>query len=241
MIESNKPTEFRNHDLKRWGFIFVFLIVAFSIWTFKSELQTNIFAFQKYANNNPIESAVYFILFYSSVVPFSFPPIIMNALGAFLFDFQIAVVLNISGALSSGIVSFYYGKFFLKAEDSDSFFETIKVKFPFLNRNIEWVEVMMIRSVMIPFTLVSYSFGVLGVKNKHFIFGTLIGIIPGTAINTYFLGESVSLVLQGNYQNIHLWTSIGISFFLVGTIAFFRFLLIRWIIKRKSGNEILNR
>jgi len=241
MRESYKTTKILNHNIKRWGFIFVFLVAAFFIWTFQYELQTNIVAFQKYVNNNPIKSAIYFFLFYTSVVPFSLPPIVMNALGAFLFDFPIAVVLNISGALSSGIVSFYYGKLFLKAEDSDSLFENLKVKFPFLNRKMEWVEVMMIRSVMIPFTLVSYSFGVLGVKTKHFILGTLIGIIPGTAINTYFLGESVSLVLKGNYQNLHLLTSIGISFFMVGTIAFFRFLLVRWIIKRKSGPEILNR
>ncbi len=240
MNENNSFNEFKSPHFKRWIFILVFLTFAFIIWYFKPEMQTEITGLQKFINNNPFESAIFFVIAYSVIVPFSFPPLIMNALGAFLFDFPTAVLLNISGALSSGVVSFFYGKNFLKADDSDSFLNKIKMKFPFFNRELGWVEVMLIRSIMIPFTLVSYSCGIMGIKTGQYILGTLIGIIPGTIINTYFLGESVSLVLKGDYSDIHFRTSIGISFFLVGSIAVLRFFLIRWIIKRKSGSRILN-
>ena len=237
MNENISFNEFKSPHFKRWIFILVFLTSAFIIWYFKPLLQTEITGFQIFINSNPIESAIFFVLAYSLIVPFSFPPIIMNAMGAFLFDFPTAVFLNISGALSSGIISFFYGKMFLKADDSDSFLDKIKLKFPFFNRELGWVEVMLVRSIMIPFTLVSYSSGIMGIKTGQYILGTLIGIIPGTAINTYFLGESVSLVLKGNYSDIHLWTSIGVSFFLIGSITLLRFLLISWYLKRKSSGN----
>ena len=177
----------------------------------------------------PVASGIGFILFYCLLIPFSFPALLMNGFGAFLFGFQTAVVLNICGSVLSSAVSFIYAEKMIRSDATEKILNTIKTKFPQFDRTVGWYEVALVRSMMMPFTAVSYTMGIIGVSFWPYLLGTLIGSAPGTIINTYFIGQSFEWITTGDWFSERQIFSFLMSFGLIGLLGVVRFFILKFL------------
>lgn len=213
--------------MKRKIFL-VFLVIAVVLIWFNLDVFYDWVKIGKHlVDEFPVISVIYFLIIYCVLVPLSFPALLMNGFGAFLFGFKMAVVLNICGSVLSSVISFTYAKKLIKADDTEKVIEVIKQKYPRFGRTIGWYEVALVRSMLIPFTAVSYAMGIIGVSFYSYLLGTLVGSAPGTIINTYFIGQSFEWIATGSWFSQRQWLSFLISFGLIGLLGIVRVFILK--------------
>lgn len=231
--------------MKRSVFLIFFIIAAVILWLNYPYFFDVVKSAKLFSTELPLLSGFLFVSVYCAVVPFSFPALLMNGFGTFLFGFETAVFLNMFSSVLSSVFSFYYGQSFIKAEDTDRWINSVKQKFPQLNRTVGWYDVAVVRSMMIPFTAVSYTMGIIGVRFQHYLLGTVIGSAPGTIISTYFIGQSFEWISDGDWMNGKQWISFLMSFLMIALLGVIRFAVVRILnrkLKRKgtvSNEELL--
>ncbi|MBU8763724.1 TVP38/TMEM64 family protein [Micrococcus luteus] len=132
---------------------------------------------------------VLFILIYTVRPLILFPASILSLAGGLAFGPVWGTVYTIVGATMGAVLSFWLarllGKKFVQVK--------LKEKWGKVKKQLQhkgFLYILLLRLIPIfPFDLVSYAAGVSKVKFTAFLFGTLLGIIPGTfAYN--FLGSS---------------------------------------------------
>ena len=89
---------------------------------------------------------------------------------------------------------------------------------------------MMRLSPVLPFNLLNYFFGTTRISFGCYLFGTLLGILPGTTINVSFAAAGQALTLVGFFHPLKL------ALFVVGLVFT---IAVGWIINRKVRNKLL--
>jgi uncharacterized membrane protein YdjX (TVP38/TMEM64 family) len=168
---------------------------------------------------------VYLGIYIFSIRPFiPIPPTLYTLAGGFTFGPLLGTILTVAGATLNASLCFLIARSFGK-----SFVDRIsKGKFEKLNENLEnsgFKTLLIIRTSPVgpPFDLVSYTSGVLRIPFWSHFFATMIGIIPATAVYSYFGGS----ITKGGF-------AILIGFFMLVVISIF----IPWYLrKRKKQKE----
>jgi len=171
-----------------------------------------------------VKGALLYIVIYTfSLRPFiPIPPTLYTLAGGFTFGPVWGTILTVTGATLNASVTFLVAR----TLGRDFVDRISKGKFDKVNqmlRENSFKSLLIIRTSPIgpPFDLVSYASGVLSVSFWNYFFATLIGIIPATAVYSYF-GGSIS---RGGW-------AILVGFFLVVLIA----VIVPWFLKtRRKG------
>jgi len=169
-----------------------------------------------------VKAAIIYILIYTfSLRPFvPIPPTLYTLAGGFTFGPLWGTVFTIIGATLNATLCFFIARILGK-----DFVDRLSGrKLGIINdllKDSGFKALLLVRTSPIgpPFDFVSYASGVLRISFKDYFFATLIGIIPATAVYSYF-GGSIS---KGGW-------AILTGFFLVVVLA----LVIPWILKRRS-------
>ena len=168
---------------------------------------------------------VYLAIYIFSIRPFiPIPPTLYTLAGGFTFGPLLGTILTVTGATLNASLCFLIARAFGK-----NFVDRIsKGKFEKLNENLKnsgFKTLLIIRTSPLgpPFDLVSYTSGVLRIPFWSHFFATMIGIIPATAVYSYFGGS----ITKGGF-------AILIGFFLLVVIS----IIIPWYLrKRKKQKE----
>ncbi len=169
-----------------------------------------------------VKGAILYIVIYTfSLRPFiPIPPTLYTLAGGFTFGPVWGTILTVTGATLNASVSFLLarslGKDFVHRISSGKLDRINEI----LKEN-SFKSLLIIRTSPIgpPFDLVSYASGILRVSFWNYFFATLIGIIPATAVYSYF-GGSIS---KGGW-------AVLVGFFLVVVIA----VILPWFLKRRK-------
>ncbi|MDA2918102.1 TVP38/TMEM64 family protein [Desulfobacterota bacterium AH_259_B03_O07] len=169
-----------------------------------------------------VKGAILYIVIYTfSLRPFiPIPPTLYTLAGGFTFGPVWGTILTVTGATLNASVSFLLARSLGK----DFVHRISRGKLDRINEILKensFKSLLIIRTSPIgpPFDLVSYGSGVLRVSFWNYFFATLIGIIPATAVYSYF-GGSIS---KGGW-------AILVGFFLVVVIA----VILPWFLKRRK-------
>ncbi len=168
---------------------------------------------------------IYLAIYTFSIRPFiPIPPTLYTFAGGFAFGPLWGTILTVAGATLNASLCFLIARALGRG-----FVEKIsKGKFDRLNERLSdrgFKTLLIIRTSPVgpPFDLVSYAAGVLRVSFWSHFFATLIGIIPATAVYSYFGGS----ITRGGF-------AVLIAFFLVVVVS----ILVPWYLKRRRKQEV---
>ena len=76
-------------------------------------------------------------------------------------------------------------------------------------------------SPVVPFSLLNYALGMTRVQTRHYIWATIIGILPGTFLYVYLgtLSSDVAAIARGDLPPSGLWGKVGLWLGLAATLA----------------------
>lgn len=148
--------------------------------------------------NHPFWYGVLAVLFLITVTAFSLPVTTMVCLAiGYLFPFPISTFMVIFSLSCGGSLLFLS----VKMGITDNFFcyyEKYIHKFESGMERYGQLYLIMVRFIpVIPFWMVNIICGLIDVSTKRFIWTTIIGIIPGSAIYTY-AGNSLELLIDSH-------------------------------------------
>jgi uncharacterized membrane protein YdjX (TVP38/TMEM64 family) len=134
-----------------------------------------------------------FIIIDCLVVVLLLPGLAFTLGAGFIFGFFQGFVIIVMGTTLGAILAFISARYFFSASLKTYLRE--HKRFSFFNRELiseGWKIIILSRLIpFFPFKLSNYFFGAAEYKFGHFLFGTLVGIVPITAFNVY-LGSLVN-------------------------------------------------
>ena len=169
-------------------------------------------------------SLLYLAIYTLSIRPFiPVPPTLYTLAGGFTFGPVLGTILTVTGATFNASISFMIARLLGKGYVN----RISRGKLDKANEMLSesgFKALLIVRSSPIgpPFDLVSYAAGVLKVPFWNHFFATMIGIIPATAIYSYFGGS----ITKGGFYII-------IGFFLIVVFS----VLVPWILRRLRADE----
>ena len=174
--------------------VFIYLIVSLNIFN-----KDSLFEFFT-SERESTSFGVLFITLITILMVFFVPISWFSAIGAFLFSLK-GFLYIITGGMISSIISFYIAKIFRK--------DVIKVVNKLYYRkkrdmSLEQISkqigeqgvgyVFFMRSMpFIPFTIANYVSGLSSISLRDYVIGTLLGLVPGQFITTYFFVKAVDV------------------------------------------------
>ncbi len=173
---------------------------------------------------------VIFIVIYTAGICLFVPGTILTTIGAAIFGaywgFIYVLIAAVLGATAAFFIGRYLGRDFAASVIGDR-----------LRRYDEAVErngfatVLYLRLIYFPFTAMNFGMGLTRVRFRDYFWGTVLGIIAGTFIITFFVGTIKEVWAGGDWSK--LW-----SFKVVFSVALFVFsLFIPKIIKKFKKEE----
>lgn len=171
-------------------------------------------------------AAVYVLVYALSLRPFvPVPPTLYTLAGGFTFGPLWGTALTVVGATLNACISFLIAR----ALGRD-FVESVSAgKLDNLNERLarsDFKALLLIRASPVgpPFDLVSYASGVLRVSFRNYFLATFIGIIPATAVYSYFGGS----ITKGGWALL-----VGFSMLIVAAVVF------PWYLRRRRDENRL--
>jgi len=137
-----------------------------------------------------------FVLLYTLSIIFFIPASVFTSLGAIVFGQWYGMILNIIAANIGGILSFLVARYLLR-----DFTAKLLQKGRFKSFDDKVAEhgfaiMMYLRLMFIPFTYLNFAAGVSKIDFKSYFWSTFIGVIPGLAVITFFVGAIRDLILH---------------------------------------------
>ena len=186
-----------------------------------------------YAPNEPLLAALFLILLYAfKSLTIFFPIIVLNVLGGFLFEPAQALIFNTIGVLVELTIPYWIGRI-----SGRGFAKKVETKHPKLagifgenSGNLLFLSVFLRALFCLPGDAISMYFGAIKMPYHKYIFGSMIGILPGTVAAT-LLGMNIT-----NPDAPMFWVSLCLT---VGfaVISFIGYSL--WKRKKKKKEIIL--
>ena len=195
------------------GFILIFIYLIVDLNIFNKDILLELFTTRE---ENP-GFGIFFTGFITILMVFFVPISWFSALGAFFFGLRGFIYLIIGGIISS-IISFYIAKIFrhdvIKIINKVYYRKKRDVSLEQISTQIEKYGVgyvFFMRSMpFIPFSIANYVSGLSSISLRDYISGTILGLVPGQFITTYFfakaidvkknpLGALIAAVIKGGY------------------------------------------
>ncbi len=132
---------------------------------------------------------------------------------ALTYETQLAFLTAMAGALVSGAVAYWVGSRFGSEQISrlsNSWLKRVKEKIA----GGGWLAMAVVRLVPVaPFTIVNLVAGSMHMPFRHFMFGTLVGMLPGTLALTYLADRAVRVFLTPDLRNLFLLAVVILAFY----------------------------
>lgn len=149
-----------------------------------------------------------------------FPASLLTVAGGAIYG-PIGVLWVIVGSNSSALIAYLIGRFFgrdvLRTGESDSIVERYARRL----RQNSFETVLIMRFIYLPYDLVNYVSGLLGINWRAFILATALGSIPGTIFFTFFGAsfENLDRALSGQLPDLNPGVlAISITMFVVSLL-----------------------
>ncbi|MBI2821956.1 MAG: TVP38/TMEM64 family protein [Acidobacteria bacterium] len=136
-------------------------------------------------------AAIYFLIYTFSIRPFvPIPPTLYTLTGGLVFGPVVGTVLTVLAATTNASITFVIGRSLGKEWVERRLGPKWKKAQEALHGGgFKAVLLIRLSPVGLPFDLVSYAAGLLGVRFQDYFLGTLLGILPVTAAYSYFGGS----------------------------------------------------
>ena len=228
---SNDITPNRNKAVVKAVFFFAFIIAAIILVRFTSTKDyLTAEALGQFLEIAGFWAPLVFILIYTAGVCLFFPGTLLTGLGAAIFGAYWGFVYVWIGAMIGASIAFWIGRTLGREFAASLIGNRLKKYDDAIERN-GFATVLYLRLVYFPFTPMNFGMGLTKVHFRDYFFGTGLGIIVGTFIFTFFIGNLKEVWASGNWGEL-------ISFKVFFSIALFIFsFFIPKIIKKTKGEE----
>jgi uncharacterized membrane protein YdjX (TVP38/TMEM64 family) len=190
----------------------------------------NVERMKQFLDTSGFWAPVIFIIIYTVGICLFVPGTVLTTIGAAIFGaywgFLYVLIAAVLGATAAFFIGRYLGRDFAAAVIGDR-----------LRRYDEAIErngfatVLYLRLIYFPFTAMNFGMGLTRVRFRDYFWGTVLGIIAGTFIITFFVGTIKEVWAGGDWWK--LW-----SFKVFFSVALFLFsLFIPKIIKKVRRGE----
>lgn len=203
--------------------IFIALAVYLSQQSYVTQLLSKE-GLQNFVNGFGVFGPVVYILIYAAGICLFIPGSLLTAVGGIIFGTVWGFIYTMIGAMIGSTVAFFIARYLGK----EFFDNVLKEKAKKLEKYNDLLEkesfstIFYLRMVFFPFTPLNFAAGVTKCKFKEYFWGTLLGIIPGTFIFTFFFDTITNIT---GIQDLLSW-KIGLAVVLF-VAAFFIPVLVR--------------
>ncbi len=152
-----------------------------------------------------------FIVVYTFRPLLFFPALWLSVLAGTFFGFTFGLSLTIIGAFASALLAYAIGRWFNRSNRIPDITEMASWRRLLQQRTFE--SILFLRLSFLPFDVISYLAGVLKLRLTPYAIGTLLGILPGTALFVS-LGASINLktlLAEGLTINVINWSYLGLA------------------------------
>jgi uncharacterized membrane protein YdjX (TVP38/TMEM64 family) len=148
---------------------------------------------------------------------------------ALVFDPLTAIVVALSGSLLNASAVYFAGAKLIRGWAARSFGEAIaRVRNALQSRGV--IAVAMIRMVPVaPFTLVNVAAGTIGIPFRDYLFGTFLGLAPGTVLICVFGGELKDLLRDPSLARVITVLAIAAAWIVLSLV------IQRFVSRRNAG------
>lgn len=158
---------------------------------------------------------ILFILIYTLGICFFVPGTIITALGAAIFGPYRGFVYVLAGATLGATVTFFIGRYLGRDFAASVIGDRLKKYDEAIERN-GFATVLYLRLIYFPFTAMDFGMGLTRVRFWDYFWGTLLGIIVGTFVFTFFVGTIKEVWASGDWGQLlsgQVFLSIGLFIF----------------------------
>ncbi len=169
------------------GFIVYLLKFSPASYYFFTDEGKEIFSqkFQYYLNHIGIWAPFIFIGFFALSIMLFIPASVFTSIGGLIFGHWLGLLLNLTGVVIGGILSFFTSRYMLRDTISKFLQKGHLKKFDDSVEKHGLSIIIYLRLMFVPFTYLSFAAGLSKIKFKDFIWGTIIGVIPGIIVITF--------------------------------------------------------
>lgn len=158
---------------------------------------------------------IIFILIYILGICLFVPGTIITALGAAIFGPYWGFVYVLTGAILGATVTFFIGRYLGRDFAASIIGDRLKKYDQAIERN-GFATVLYLRLIYFPFTAMDFGMGLTRVRFWDYFWGTLLGIIVGTFVFTFFIGTLKEVWASGDWGRLwsgKVFLSIGLFIF----------------------------
>lgn len=142
-----------------------------------------------------------FMAIYATGVCLFFPATVLTAAGALLFGPLFGFMYNEIGALAGASVAFFIGRYLGRDFAASLIGDRLKKYDDKIEEN-GFTTVLYLRLVFFPFVPLNFGMGLTKVRFMDYFFGTLLGIIAGGFIITFFFATLGEVWKSGNWSQL---------------------------------------
>lgn len=203
---------------------FIWLAIITSFWGYSRS--TGLSAFDivheliLFAQSS-IWGPIIYVLFYFIQPIVFFPSTFLTIAAGYVYGPILGTVLAIVGSNGSSALAWLVGRFFGHALVSDRFKRSMLARFSDRLRTDSFQSVLLMRLIYLPYDVVSYFSGFVQLSFTAFMFGTMLGGLPGT-ISFGLFGASIEGDFLAETPTINGWNLAGAFFLFLVSITISR-------------------
>ena len=165
---------------------------------------------------------IIYVLFYFIQPIVFFPSTFLTIAAGYVYGPVVGVILAIIGSNSSSALAWLVGRFFGDILIADRFKQTMLARFSDRLRTNAFQSVLLMRLIYLPYDVVSYFSGFMRLSFTAFMFGTMLGALPGT-ISFGLFGASIEGDFLAETPTLNGWSLAGAFLLFVVSITVSRF------------------
>jgi uncharacterized membrane protein YdjX (TVP38/TMEM64 family) len=174
-------------------------------------------AMKRFLDTSGYWAPVLFILIYTAGICLFVPGTLLTTLGAAIFGAYWGFLYVLTGAVLGATAAFFIGRYLGRDFAATIIGDRLRRYDEAIERN-GFATVLYLRLVYFPFTPMNFGMGLTRVRFWDYCWGTVLGIIAGTFIITFFVGTIKEVWAGGDWSK--LW-SLKVAF----SVALFVFSL----------------
>ncbi len=232
---SRTPGPNRRRAVFKAAILVAFIAAAIALVRF-SALKDHLTAegLGRFLANAGLWAPVVFIGIYAVGVCLFVPGSILTGIGAVIFGAYWGFVYVWVGAMIGASVAFLIGRTLGREFAASLVGDRLRKYDDTIERN-GFATVLYLRLIYFPFTPMNFGMGLTKVNFRDYFFGTGLGILVGTFIFTFFIGNLREIWASGNWAELvsfKVFFSVGLL-----VVSFFIPKFISWLQKKEAGPD----
>lgn len=199
-----KPTSISEKNWARFKIIILALFVVLALLSIRFTRVGELFSpgvLRTYVDAAGLWAPLAFILFYSTGVCLFVPGTLLTGIGAAIFGPYLGFVYVWLGAMVGSSAAFFIGRTLGRDFTASLVGERLKRFDEAIARN-GFAAVLYLRLIYFPFSVMNFGMGLTAVRFLDYFLGTALGILAGTFIFTFFIGNLVEIWTTGNWGQL---------------------------------------